>query len=158
MALTKIECGKIAKQILQKKQDEFDIKLEELKKDLFIFFNNGTPKDILLSYNEYPKYFTDVYFRIEFCKSSFTLKVPSKKSHITHLIVETEKQHILKYKELEELYNKIKQAENALIEHLYKLRTIEKVILQFPDVEIEQKPKTTSVTLITPEFLDWIKK
>ena len=158
MRLTKIDCAKIAKQILQKKNDEFDIKMEELKSDLLDHFIREIPKDIFKDYNQNPEYFTNINFNLNINKRSFRINCPSKKGTSYYTITDTSTSLLLKHKSLEELFSKIKQSEISLVEHLYKLRTFEKVLIQFPDVTIEQKPKTTDVSLITPELLDWIKK
>ena len=156
MRLTKDDCNKIAKQLLQKRYDEFDIKVESLKIALKNYFISKTPDIIKQGYSENPTYFTKISFSLGIDRRSFLLDVPSVYKY-TITIADTDSSLVKKHGELNALFSKIKQTEEALKAHLYSLRTLEKVKRQFPDVAMEEKPKTTNVSIITPNVINWLK-
>lgn len=157
MRVTKNECAIIADQILQKRKDEYLIKVESFWKEVEKYFRSITDPKVLECYELYPKYFNRLYFHVRGAGIGINIDVPTLRN-CSFTPSDTNEKIIKLAAELSEMYEMINKAKESLKAHLSSLRTFEKIKEQFPEVTIEPKGKTMEISLITPDLLSWIKK
>lgn len=156
MRLTKSDCIKLSNQILQKRIDEFEIKLEELKGKIYKHMKSKVPYEVMETFSKFPKYFKTSYVSLSSFRSSVTLDFPCETTN-SYSITDTNETLLKEYKVIVDMYSKIQQTREPLVTHLFKLGTLKRVQDLFPEVSLEAKEKSKELSIITPELLKWLK-
>lgn len=157
MRVTKSECAILTEQILQKRKDEYAIKVESFLNEVEKYFRSITDPKVLECYELHPKYFNKIFFRVSGAGIGESINVPAfRQGGFTPS--DTNEKIVKLASELYEMYTMIAKVRESLNSHLFSLRTFEKIKDQFPEVTIDQKGKTMELSLITPDLLSWIKR
>lgn len=157
MRVTKDEVAILVEQILQKRKDEYLIKVELFWKEVEKYFRSRTDPKILECYELYPNYFNKLYFHVRGAGVGINIDVPTLKN-CSFTPSDTNEKIIKLAAELCEIYGMIGKVRESLKAHISSLRTLERIKDQFPEVTIEPKVKTMELSLITPDMLYWLEK